>query len=207
MADNSTTLFHSSVLYFISFRIFHFVFFIFSPPVHKLRIVANEVVPVFFKPLFKLSELFKMFGICAFRNSDNHIHIGADMIYDFHRKAEIIGRNVFPFLVQRHIPKICSRLHFHKFGTFAYTLPLLLRKKNVFAFCSFRKNHSPILLSNIGVLGAAALNKPTAEPVGKKVYFFCTCDNQANPLCKHNSSNAFTSFLTEDCRSSFPRSY
>lgn len=79
-----------------------------------------------------------MFGIYAFRNSDNHIHIGTDMIYDFQRKAEFIGGNYLPFLVQRHIPKICSMLHSQTIGTPAHKLPLFLRKKNVFAFCSFR---------------------------------------------------------------------
>ena len=80
-------------------------------------------------------------------------------------------------------------------------------KRTCLRFVRFVSITLLIILSNIGVLGAAALNKPTAEPVGKKVYFFCTCDNQATTFCKPNSSNAFTSFLTEDCRSSFPRSY
>lgn len=79
-------------------------------------------------------------------------------------------------------------------------------KRTCLRFVRFVKITLLIYLSNIGVLGAAAPNKPTAEPVGKKVYFFCTCDNQANPLCKHNSNNAFTSFQTgllqpsEQCR-------
>ena len=48
---------------------------------------------------------------------------------------------------------------------------------------------------HIGVLGAAAPNKPTAKPVGKKVYLFCTCDNQATAFCKHNSCNVVTPCL------------
>lgn len=54
-------------------------------------------------------------------------------------------------------------------------------KRTCLRFVRFVKITLLIFLSNIGVLGAAAPNKPTAEPVGKKVYFFCTCDNQANP--------------------------
>ena len=122
------------------------------------------------------------------------------MIDNFHRQAEIISSCIFPFPVKRHIPKICRRLHFQIFCTFAHTLPLSLRKKNVLAFCSFRNYHSPYLLSIFGVLGAEALNKPTAKQVGKKVYFFCTCANLPVPLCKPNSSNAFTSSQTSPMR-------
>lgn len=147
-----------------------------------------------------------MFGICVLRHPDNHLQISSDMIDNFHRQAEIIGSCVFPFPVQRHIPKICRRLHFQIFCTFTYTFPLSLRKKNVLAFGSFRNYHSPYLLSIFGFLGAEALNKPTAKQVGKKVYFFCTCANLPIPLCKPNSSNAFTSSqtspmqLSEQCR-------
>ena len=118
-----------------------------------------------------------MLGICILRNLQNHIYIGADMIYDFERKANILSLIAFPFLVKRHIPKICCRLHFQSFGTFADTFPLGSAENDQLSFCSFQKYLTFIFLSNIGVLGAAAPNKPTAEPVGKKMYFFCTCDN------------------------------
>ena len=85
-----------------------------------------------------------MFGICVFRNTDYHFQIGSDVVDYFHRKAEIICGNVFPFLVQRHIPKICRRLHFQIFCTFAYTIPLSLCKKDVLAFGSFRCYHAPL---------------------------------------------------------------
>ena len=122
------------------------------------------------------------------------------MVYDFKWKAKIIGSCIFPFPVKRHIPKICRWLHFQILCTFAHTLPLFLRKKNVLAFCSFRDYHSPYLLSILGVLGAEALNKPTAKQVGKKVYFFCTCAKLPIPLCKPHSSNAFISFQTSPMR-------
>lgn len=38
-----------------------------------------------------------MFGICVLRNPDYHFQIGSDVVDNFHRKAEIIGGNVFPF--------------------------------------------------------------------------------------------------------------
>ena len=104
-----------------------------------------------------------MFGICVLCYSDHHFQICPDMVYDFKLKAKIIGSCVFPFLVQRHIPKICCRLHFQIFCTFAHTLPLSLRKKNVLAFCSFRDYHSPYLLSIFGVLGAEAPNNVSAD--------------------------------------------
>ena len=141
-----------------------------------------------------------MFGICVLRNTDYHFQIVSDVVDNFHRHTDLICGNVFPFCVKRHIPKICRRLHFQIFCTFAHTLPLSLRKKNVLAFCSFRDYHSPYLLSIFGVLGAEALNKPTAKQVGKKVYFFCTCANLPVPLCKHRSGNAFTSCRTVPMR-------
>ena len=141
-----------------------------------------------------------MFGICFLCNPYYHFQISPDVVDNFHRQTKIIGSCVFPFPVKRHIPKICRRLHFQIFCTFAHTLPLSLRKKNVLAFCSFRDYHTPYLLSIFGVLGAEALNKPTAKQVGKKVYFFCTCANLPVPLCKHNSSNAFTSCRTVPMR-------
>lgn len=141
-----------------------------------------------------------MFGICVLRNTDYHFQIGSDVVDNFHWQAEIIGSCVFPFPVKRHIPKICCWLHFQIFCTFAHTLPLSRCKKNVLAFCTFRDYHSPYLLSIFGVLGAEALNKPTAKQVGKKVYFFCTCAILPVPLCKHRSGNAFTSFQTSPMR-------
>ena len=130
-----------------------------------------------------------MFGICILRNLQNHIQIGADVIYDFERKANILSLIAFPFPVKRHIPKICCRLHFQSFGTFADTFPLGLAENDQLSFCSFQKYLSLIFLSNIGVLGAAAPNKPTAEPVGKKMYFFCTCDNQPSPFFNRTKTN------------------
>ena len=32
-----------------------------------------------------------MFGICVLRNLQNHIQIGADVIYDFERKANVLA--------------------------------------------------------------------------------------------------------------------
>ena len=73
-------------------------------------------------------------------------------------------------------------------------------KRTCLRFVRFVKITLLIYLSNIGALGAAAPNKPTAEPVGKKVYFFCTCANLPVPLCKHRSGNAFTSCQTSPMR-------
>ena len=124
------------------------------------------------------------------------------MVDNFHRQAKIIGSCIFPFPVQRHIPKICRRLHFQIFCTFAHTLPLSLRKKNVLAFCSFRDYHSPYLLSIFGVLGAEALNKPTAKQVGKKVYFFCTCV-LIHPYHSVNPIQAIRLLLSKQARCDF----
>ena len=95
-----------------------------------------------------------MFGICILRNLQNHIYIGSDGIYDFERKANILAVIAFPFPVKRHIPKICCRLHFQSFGTFADTFPLGSAENDKLSFCSFQKYLSLIFLSNIGVLGA-----------------------------------------------------
>lgn len=104
-----------------------------------------------------------MFGICVLRNTDYHFQIVSDVVDNFHRHTDLICGNVFPFCVKRHIPKICRRLHFQIFCTFAHTLPLSLRKKNVLAFCTFRDYYTPYLLSIFGVLGAEATNNVSAD--------------------------------------------
>ena len=79
-----------------------------------------------------------MLGICVLRNLQNHIHIGYDVVYVFERKANILAVIAFPFPVKRHIPKICCRLHFQSFGTFADTFPLDSAENDLLSLCSFQ---------------------------------------------------------------------